>query len=62
LGAFGSWRKSNGQTGSIDVPSQGSRGALATELETNPKYFPPELKAIAFQAIQDLPNLREGED
>jgi hypothetical protein len=35
---------------------------LATELETNPKYFPPELKAIAFQAIQDLPNLREGED
>ena len=61
-GAFGFWRKSNGQTGSIDVPSQGSRSALAAELETNPKYFPSELKAIAFQAIQDLLNLREGED
>ena len=61
-GAFGSWRKSNGPSGSIDVPSQGSRSALATELETNPKYFPPELKAIAFQVIQDLLNLREGED
>jgi hypothetical protein len=61
-GAFGSWRKSNGQTDSIDVPSQGTRSALATELETNPKYFPAELKAIAFQSIQDLLNLQEGED
>jgi hypothetical protein len=35
---------------------------LGTELETNPKYFPSELKAIAFQVIQDLLNLQEGED
>ena len=40
---------------------KGREAPWLPDLETNPKYFPPELKAIAFQVIQDLLNLREGE-
>jgi hypothetical protein len=60
--AIGTWKDSNGRTGSIDVSAQGTEYDLATYLETHPVDNSPELKALIARAAQEILKTPQADD
>ena len=61
--AIGTWKSASGQTGTIDVPGQGTGYDLAIFIETHQQGDnSPELKALFAKAAQDILQTPQDDD
>jgi hypothetical protein len=61
--AIGKWKSASGQTGTIDVPAQGTEYDLAIFIETHRQGDnSPELAALFVKAAQDILQTPQDDD
>jgi len=61
--AIGTWKNASGQTGTVEVPAQGTEYDLAIFIETHRQGDnSPELKALFAKAAQDILQTPQEDD